>query len=104
MDPALNAVFTHAEKEARELKDEYVSVEHFLLALAEEASSGREVLTTLGADRAAIRRVHRYSRGVPRLINAVCDKALLCGYVEGTQLLKRKHLRRAIRELEGKFT
>ena len=35
MDSALNAVFTQAEKEARELKDEYVSVEHFLLALAE---------------------------------------------------------------------
>ncbi|HEX9669137.1 MAG TPA: AAA family ATPase, partial [Thermoanaerobaculia bacterium] len=35
-------------------------------------------------DRWALRGVWRYSRGVPRLINAVCDKALLCGFVAGT--------------------
>jgi general secretion pathway protein A len=52
----------------------------------------------------AIRAVHRYSGGVPRLINAVCDKALLCGYVAGTDQLQLQHLRRAIRELEGKST
>ncbi len=54
MDTSLNAAFTRAEKEARELKDEYLSVEHFLLALSEEPSGAREVLVTLGADRAAI--------------------------------------------------
>ncbi len=54
MDMSLNAVFTRAENEARELKDEYLSVEHFLLALSEEPSGAREVLATLGADRAAI--------------------------------------------------
>jgi general secretion pathway protein A len=50
----------------------------------------------------AIRAVHRYSRGVPRLINAVCDKALLYGYVNGTQELTARAVRQAIRELEGK--
>jgi general secretion pathway protein A len=50
----------------------------------------------------AIRAVHRYSRGVPRLINAVCDKTLLCGYVAGTDELLVRHVRRAVRELEGK--
>jgi len=50
----------------------------------------------------AVRRVHRYAGGVPRLINAVCDKALLCGFVVGTDRLGTKHVRRAIRELEGK--
>jgi general secretion pathway protein A len=49
----------------------------------------------------AIRRVHRYSGGVPRLINAVCDKALLYGYVNGTYELKTRAVRQAIRELEG---
>jgi len=51
----------------------------------------------------ALRRIHRYSRGVPRLINAVCDKALLCGYVAGTDRLTGGHVRRAIRELEGEY-
>jgi general secretion pathway protein A len=49
----------------------------------------------------AIRRVHSYAQGVPRLINAVCDKALLYGYVNGTYDLKARAVGRAIRELEG---
>lgn len=49
----------------------------------------------------AIRRIHRYSRGIPRLINAVCDTALLAGFVAGEDRLRLSHVRRAIRELEG---
>jgi general secretion pathway protein A len=51
----------------------------------------------------AVRRIYGYSRGVPRLINAVCDKTLLCGFVTGSDRLTAGHVRRAIRELEGKF-
>ncbi len=54
-------------------------------------------------NRWAYRSIHRYSGGVPRLINAVCDKALLCGYVTGADRLTQQHVRRAIRELEGSF-
>ncbi len=50
----------------------------------------------------AMSRIHHYSHGVPRLINAVCDKALLCGYVLGTDHLAGRHVGRAIRELEGR--
>ena len=49
----------------------------------------------------AIRTIQRYSGGVPRLINAVCDKALLYGYVNGTYELRPRAVRQAIRELEG---
>lgn len=45
--------------------------------------------------------IHRYSRGVPRLINAVCDKALLYGFVNETDQLTARSIRQAIRELEG---
>src|SRR6516165_931412 len=41
----------------------------------------------------AIRKVHSYSGGVPRLINAVCDKALLYGYVNGTLELSARAVR-----------
>ena len=51
----------------------------------------------------ALRRIQGYSRGIPRLINAVCDKTLLCGYVAGTDRLTGGHVRRAIRELEGEY-
>ncbi len=49
----------------------------------------------------ALRAVHRHSGGVPRLINAICDKTLLCGYVYQTDRLLARHVRRAVRELEG---
>lgn len=52
-------------------------------------------------NRWALSSIHRYSKGIPRLVNAVCDKALLCGYVLGVDHLEGKHVRRAIRELEG---
>ncbi|MBM3875367.1 MAG: AAA family ATPase [Verrucomicrobia bacterium] len=49
----------------------------------------------------ALWRVHRYSKGVPRLINTVCDKALLCGYVLQRERIDFRMIGRAIRELEG---
>ena len=52
--------------------------------------------------RRAVRKIHRYSHGIPRLINALCDKTLLCGYVTGVDNLSTRHVRRAIRELEGR--
>jgi general secretion pathway protein A len=51
---------------------------------------------------AAIRAIHRYSRGIPRMVNAVCDKTLLAGYVEERDRLGWWQVRRAVRELEGK--
>jgi general secretion pathway protein A len=49
----------------------------------------------------ALRSIHRYARGVPRLINAVCDTTLLAGYVHGRDHLRWREVRRAIHELEG---
>jgi general secretion pathway protein A len=51
----------------------------------------------------AIWRIHRYSKGVPRLINALCDKALLAGYVNQTEKIDYGMVGRAIRELEGEI-
>ncbi|MBM4107108.1 MAG: ATP-dependent chaperone ClpB [Phycisphaerae bacterium] len=51
---ALMEVLAAAEKEATRLKDSYVSSEHLLLALAEVAGPGREVLSAVGAGRARL--------------------------------------------------
>ena len=51
----------------------------------------------------AIWRVFNYSGGVPRLINAVCDKALLAGFVEKSDRIDFQMVGRAIRELEGRI-
>jgi general secretion pathway protein A len=49
----------------------------------------------------AIWRVFSYSSGVPRLINALCDKALLAGFVKQSSRINYGMVGRAVRELEG---
>lgn len=71
--------------------------EYILHRLVVAGARGRPTFS-----RPALRAIHRYSRGVPRLINAVCDKALLVGYVEESDHLRWRQVRRAIRELEGR--
>jgi ATP-dependent Clp protease ATP-binding subunit ClpB len=45
MSRTLNDVFNQAQKEADRLKDEYVSTEHLLLALAQVKSEAKEILS-----------------------------------------------------------
>jgi general secretion pathway protein A len=49
----------------------------------------------------ALWRIFCYSKGIPRLVNAVCDKCLLAGYVQRTNRINYGLVGRAIRELEG---
>lgn len=58
--------------------------------------SGRPTFT-----RPALRRIHRAAGGVPRVVNTICDAALLAGYVEGTDRIRRREVRRALRQLRG---
>jgi general secretion pathway protein A len=51
--------------------------------------------------RPALWRIYNYSGGIPRLVNAVCDKALLAGYVEHSDRINFRMVGRAVRELEG---
>ncbi len=49
----------------------------------------------------AIREIYKYSKGTPRLINAVCDNALLAGYVARLKAIDADCIKRAIKQLEG---
>jgi general secretion pathway protein A len=49
----------------------------------------------------ALWRVYNYSGGIPRLVNAVCDKAMLSGFVQQTDRITWSMIGLAIRELEG---
>ena len=51
----------------------------------------------------ALWRIHRYSGGIPRLINAVSDKCLLAGFVQHADRIDFRTVGRAIRELEGEI-
>jgi general secretion pathway protein A len=52
----------------------------------------------------ALRVVHRTSRGVPRLINVICDRALLGAFAEGKRVVSPRTVRRAAREVAGEGT
>jgi len=49
----------------------------------------------------ALWRVFNYSQGIPRLVNAICDKALLAGFVQQREKIDFGMVGRAVRELEG---
>lgn len=51
----------------------------------------------------AVWRIYRYSGGIPRLINAVCDKCLLAGYVRQREKIDFRMVGTAVRELEGRI-
>ena len=57
-----------------------------------------------GADRdhlfsdAALREVYRRSYGVPRIVNLLCDRALLAGFGDGARAIDATHVSRAARE------
>ena len=49
----------------------------------------------------AFEEIYRYSQGIPRLINIVCDKALLAAYVCGSKSINHEIIKKCVEELEG---
>jgi len=50
---------------------------------------------------AALREVYRASDGIPRLINGICDRALLVAYADGLNIVDAPEIRKAARERGG---
>ena len=50
----------------------------------------------------AIKGIYEYSRGVPRLINIICDRALLSTYAERKRLIDKQIVKNSIADIEGK--
>ena len=51
---------------------------------------------------AAIGRLHKFSRGIPRLINVICDRSLLGAYAQGKDTIDIMTLLQAVHEVSGK--
>ncbi len=66
LSPKLDAIFRQAAKEADQFKDEYLSTEHLLLALAASDGFAGKLLRSQGADRADILKVLASIRGSQR--------------------------------------
>ena len=68
LDQSLQAVFAHAEQEARRFKDDYVSTEHLLLAIsARKRDPAGKLLRELGATHEAILQALASIRGTQRV-------------------------------------
>ena len=59
------------------------------------AGSSGQVQFSRGAKRAIAKR----SKGIPRVINKICDYALTAGYVADEFVIRKKHVKRALTEL-----
>ena len=59
------------------------------------AGASREIFT-----KDALREIFSFSDGYPRLINIICDHALLTGYAAGLKAIDRKVIKECERELE----
>lgn len=49
----------------------------------------------------ANRMIRKFSRGVPRLVNQICDRALLSAFVHGVRVVRRRDVKEAVASLRG---
>ncbi len=95
------------QKNLRQLAQRITARFHLMpLCSGETAEYINHRLTVAGAVRtiftpAAIRRIYRFSGGVPRLINILCDRALLGAYASRRHQVNSWIVAKSIRELQG---
>lgn len=51
----------------------------------------------------ALKLIYKHSKGIPRLINSICDRALLVGYTQEKRVIDHYIIKKAIKELEGQI-
>lgn len=76
-------------------RQETVSYIHHRLLVA--GSNGRIHFTP-----EAIDLIYRYSKGIPRLINIIADRAMLCAYMQSTNKITKKLVKKGIKSIEVK--
>lgn len=80
---------------ALDRKETYRYIQHRL----DVASSGNAIVAF---ELAAMRAIYSFAKGIPRLINVLCDRALLGAFTTGRQSpIPRKIVKQAIREVAG---
>ncbi len=86
-----------------------IAIRHRLLSLT-RAETERYIyhrLLVAGAQggitfsRSALNEIYKFSKGIPRLINLLCDRTLLAGFIEGTCHIKKEMIEKAKRNCTG---
>jgi len=103
--PELNSLLN--KDNLRQLSQRITARNHLTpLSAKETAAYINHRLTVSGASSpiftdAAMRLVYRYSAGIPRMINIICDRALLGGYVNNENSISPKIVHKAEQEVRG---
>lgn len=104
--PELDSLLNHSQ--CRQLKQR-VSLRYQIQPLEKEETEEyiKKRLKIAGAvnpyffSPKAVKEIYKYSKGIPRLINIVCDNALLTGYANDQKVIEKSVIREVIRDLEG---
>jgi len=85
-----------------------IAVDYYLESLCKEETAAyiHHRLKVAGADKQiftdeACEAIYRYSNGTPRLINLLCDTALVYGFAEQTKTISEKIVNDVVREQHG---
>lgn len=96
-----------ARRDLRQLAQRITARYHLIpLSLAETQAYVDHRLKVAGAQRAlftkgAIRHVHRFAAGIPRLVNVICDRALLAAYSQDVVTVTASMVRATVADLGG---
>lgn len=50
-------------------------------------------------ERGAIKKIYKASKGIPRLINLICSRALMVGYIESSYTIKKSYIKYVLKYL-----
>lgn len=84
-------VHTHLSHLQRDETDKYI-----LSRLQTAGAEGLDIFSESAVDA-----IYQYSRGIPRLINIICDSALLFGFAENITKIEKNVIEDVIREREA---
>lgn len=59
----------------------------------------RAVETPVYFKKSAIRRIYKASKGIPRIINLICSRALMVGYLKNSYKIKKSYVKIALKHL-----
>ena len=48
-----------------------------------------------------INKIYKYTQGIPRLINIVCERSIMAAFVDGSSIINKNHYKKALLSIEG---
>ncbi len=66
-----------------------------------DVASEKSGLSPIFFHPSVIKAVYKYSKGIPRLINIVCERSLMAAWVDETSKITMKHFKKALLSIEG---